>query len=188
MWIKRTINQAIRGSFEYYINAGKEIISLDHIAETNDDITNLDSSINMNLWVLNEEMGYDMKIKEKIEANGKKLMNEKWIDLKHFIELPNVDKDVVVDKTVVEKINNLPNIEELYIVVDPEFGVVERKDFTNIDVSIISYTGESDSDKESEEDDAIFIGDGELDSQRVCQESCHSNPPKSGATAEKSEV
>jgi hypothetical protein len=32
----------------------------------------------------------------------------------------------------------LPNIEELNIVVDPEFDVVERKDFTNIDVSIIS--------------------------------------------------
>jgi hypothetical protein len=32
-----------------------------------DDITNLDSSINMNLWSLNEEMGYDMKIKEKVE-------------------------------------------------------------------------------------------------------------------------
>jgi hypothetical protein len=43
-------------------------------------------------------MEYDMKIKEKIEANGK------WIDLKHFIELPNVDKDVAVDKTVVEKL------------------------------------------------------------------------------------
>jgi hypothetical protein len=55
----------------------------------------------MNLWSLNEEMGYDMKIKEKVEANGKKLVNRKWIDLKHFIELKNVDKDVVVIKIVV---------------------------------------------------------------------------------------
>jgi hypothetical protein len=67
---------------------------------------------------------------------------------------------------VVEKVNNLPNIEELNNVVDPEFDVVERKDFTDIDVSIISDIDESDSDKESEEDNAIFIGDGDLDSQR----------------------
>jgi hypothetical protein len=43
----------------------------------NDDITNLNSSINMNLRSLNEEMGYDTKIKEKVEANGKKLGNGK---------------------------------------------------------------------------------------------------------------
>jgi hypothetical protein len=93
-------------------------------------------------------------------------MNGKWIDLKHFIELPNADKEVVIDKAVVEEVNNLPNIGELNAVVDPEFDVVERKDFTNIDVSIISDIDEGDSDKESEEDNAIFIGDRELDSQR----------------------
>jgi hypothetical protein len=41
---------------------GKEIISLDLVAEVNED-----SSINMNLWALNEEMEYDMKIKEKLK-------------------------------------------------------------------------------------------------------------------------
>jgi hypothetical protein len=50
MRIKRMINQTIRGSSECYINAGKEIASLDHVSEVNNDITNLDSSINMNLW------------------------------------------------------------------------------------------------------------------------------------------
>jgi hypothetical protein len=50
----------------------------------------------------------------------------------------------------------LTNIEELNIVVDPESDVVKRKNSTNIDVSIISDTDESDSDKESEEDNAIF--------------------------------
>jgi hypothetical protein len=58
MWIKRMNNQAIRGSFECYINAGKEIISLDHAAEVNDDIMNLNSSINMNHCAPNEEMRY----------------------------------------------------------------------------------------------------------------------------------
>jgi hypothetical protein len=159
------INQAIRGSFECYINAGKEITSLDQVAEVNDDITNLDSSIDSNLFAINKGMEYDMKIKEKVEVNGKKLVNGKWIDLNHFIELSNVDKDAVVDKTVVEKVNNLHNIEKLNIVVDPEFDVVERRDFTNIDVSIMSDTDESDSDKESGEDNALFIDDGELDNQ-----------------------
>jgi hypothetical protein len=102
-------------------------------------------------------MKYDMKIIEKVEANGMKLVNGKWIDLKHVIELPNVNKDVVVDKTVVEKVNNLPNIEELNIIVIPEFNVVEKKNFTNIDGSIISDTDESDSDKESEEDNVILL-------------------------------
>jgi hypothetical protein len=60
----------------------------------------------------------------------------------------------------------LPNIEELNIVVDLEFDVIERKDFMNIDVSIISGIDERYSDKESEEDNAVFIGDGEFDSQR----------------------
>jgi hypothetical protein len=111
MWIKRMINQAIRESFECYVNAGKEITSLDHVAKVDDGIANLDSSINMNLWALNEEMGYDMKIKEKIEANGKKLVKRKWINFKHFIGLPNIGKDIVVDKTVAEKVGNLSNIE-----------------------------------------------------------------------------
>jgi hypothetical protein len=111
-------------------------------------------------------MRYDMKIKERVEAKGKKLVNGKWIDLKYFIELSNVDKDAVVDKTVIEKVNNLSNIEELNIIDDPEFDVVERKDFTNIDVSIISDTDKSNLDKESKEDNAVFISNEELDSQR----------------------
>jgi hypothetical protein len=47
------------------------------------------------------------------------------------------------------------------------------KDFTNIDVSIMS-----DSDKESEEDNAAFIGDEELLSLRVLQESYRPYPPE----------
>jgi hypothetical protein len=60
----------------------------------------------------------------------------------------------------------LPNIEELNIVVGLEFDVVERKDSTNIDLSIISDIDESDSGKENKEDNAIFIYNEELDSQR----------------------
>jgi hypothetical protein len=51
----------------------------------------------------------------------------------------------------------LSNIEELNIVVDQEFDAVERKDFTNINVSIISNTVESDLDKENDENNAILL-------------------------------
>jgi hypothetical protein len=47
---------------------------------------------------------------------------------------------------------------------DLEFDVFERKNVTNIEVSIISGTDESDLDKESEEDNTIFIDEGKLDS------------------------
>jgi hypothetical protein len=50
MWLKRMINQAIRGSFECDVNAEKVVTGLDLIAEVNEDITNKDDSINLNLW------------------------------------------------------------------------------------------------------------------------------------------
>jgi hypothetical protein len=64
----------------------------------------------------------------------------------------------------------------LNVVVDPKFDAVKRKDFTNINVSIINDTDESDSCKKSEEDNAIFIDEGEFDSQREYVKSLH--PPK----------
>jgi hypothetical protein len=48
----------------------------------NNEITNLEISINMNLWALNDEIGYDTKIKEKVEVKSKKNVNVRWIDLK----------------------------------------------------------------------------------------------------------
>jgi Zn-dependent peptidase ImmA (M78 family) len=38
MWLKRMVNQVLRGSFECYINAGKEITDIDHVAEVNQNI------------------------------------------------------------------------------------------------------------------------------------------------------
>jgi hypothetical protein len=37
-----------------------------HVIKANDDITNFDSSINMHIMTLNEEISFDMKIKKKI--------------------------------------------------------------------------------------------------------------------------
>jgi hypothetical protein len=73
----------------------------------------------MNLSTLNDDM--------------KKFVNGKWTDLKHFVELPNEDKDVIVDKTLIEKANNLPIVEELNCIGEPEFDREKRSDFTNID-------------------------------------------------------
>jgi hypothetical protein len=80
MWVKKMMNQVIRGSFDCYLNASKEITSLDHVSEINEGITNLDNSVSMNLWVFNEEMGFDVKIKEKASVEEKKMVNSKLID------------------------------------------------------------------------------------------------------------
>jgi hypothetical protein len=56
MWLKRMVNQVIRGSFDCLVQAGKEITELDHVAEVGQDITNLENSINIKLRALNEEM------------------------------------------------------------------------------------------------------------------------------------
>jgi hypothetical protein len=49
MWLKRMVNQVIRGSFECYIKAGKEITETDQVVEVNQNIANAEGSINMNL-------------------------------------------------------------------------------------------------------------------------------------------
>jgi hypothetical protein len=71
------VKQAIRGSFKCYINIGKEKSNFDHIEEVNEDIVNLDSLINMKLQALNEEMGYDAKIKEKIDVGKARILGKR---------------------------------------------------------------------------------------------------------------
>jgi hypothetical protein len=107
LWLKRMINQVIRGSLECYINAGKEITEIDHVVEVNQNIENTEGSINMNLWALNVEMGYDSRIKEKIDVQKvKRVIPEE--KLKNFIELPNADLDVVGEKETFNLLNNQP--------------------------------------------------------------------------------
>jgi hypothetical protein len=71
MWLKKMINQAVRGSFECYVNADKVVTDVDHVTEVNEDIMNMDNSINMNSWALNEEMRFDLKFKEKLPVEEK---------------------------------------------------------------------------------------------------------------------
>jgi hypothetical protein len=60
------------------------------VAEVNEDIVNLDSSIKINLWALYEDMGYESNIK-KIDAKPR-LIKGKLYKLKQFIEVPIITR------------------------------------------------------------------------------------------------
>jgi hypothetical protein len=130
------INQVIRGLFECYINAGEAITEFEHIMEVNQNISNADGSINMNLLALNEKMGYDSRIKEKINIKKAKKMVCDPGNLKNFIELHDVDHDVIVEKEVMDLLKNEPPREESNLVIidddDKEEEAVEGD--TNIKV------------------------------------------------------
>jgi hypothetical protein len=171
MWLKRMVNQVLRGSFECYINVGKEITEIEHVCEVNHNIANPDDSINMNLWALNEEMGYDSHIKEKMDLKKlKKLIPEE--KLTNFIELPNGDEDVVLKKETISLLNNNPPQEEQNIVTIDEITDINALIMgtpirAGVDVSSMGVTENDDTEPESEEDEAILIGDDEPKVMRV---------------------
>jgi hypothetical protein len=49
------------------------------VVEVNDNIVNLDGSLNINLWALNDEMGYDARIKERVDVEKSKRLSNRWI-------------------------------------------------------------------------------------------------------------
>jgi hypothetical protein len=69
---------------------------------------------------LNEKMGLDMKIKEKVSVEGRKMMNRKLINPKPFIVLPDVDRDIVLERNVIRSINNISETKKSNIIVDPD--------------------------------------------------------------------
>jgi hypothetical protein len=163
--------QAIRGSFKCYLKVDKEVSRLDQVAEVNEDISNLDDSINLNLCALNEEMGFDVKIKEKISVVEKKLVNGKLINPKLFFALLDVDRDIVLEENVVQSINHIPETVESNIVVELEPEEKPDPD-GNDDVSVFhvgdSYSSEVDDDdvdSEAVEDNSICYHDGEESDQ-----------------------
>jgi hypothetical protein len=172
MWLKRMVNQAVRGSFECYISAGKDITELDHVAEVNYDITNLDNSVNMNLWALNEEMGYDARVKERIDVNKVRSLckNPNAVNnLKTFIELPNADADVVVSKRIIKMMKNEADEEEKDIIVRVVEKEKEKKDevlqegvkVVDVDDSIEAAVEADETEAECIEDVGILVSDGE---------------------------
>jgi hypothetical protein len=170
------INQVIRGSFECYINTGKAITEIDHVVEVNQNIENVEGSIIMNLWALNEEMGYDSHIKENLDLQKLKrtIPEEK---LKNIIELPNDDQDVVVGKETINLLNNEPPQEEqnIMIVDDDNEPITITKEAVKVrvDVSSTNETDIEDREPEDEEDEGIHFGDGEAkDMQKYTTEIC----------------
>jgi hypothetical protein len=137
------------------------------------------------LWALNEEMGYDSHIKEKLDVKElkRKIPGDK---LKNFIELPNKDEDVVLEKEKVNLLNNLPPQEESNIVtIDEEDEVnnsVEGSITTVIvDISSMSETENEDIEAESENDDSVLVGDGEpREMRKYATEICIPHSDESG--------
>jgi hypothetical protein len=65
-------------------------------------------------------MGYDARVKERVGVNKVRSLckNPGVVDnLKNFIELPNVDADVVVSKRIIKMMKNEADAEEKDIVV-----------------------------------------------------------------------
>jgi hypothetical protein len=118
----------------------------------------------MNLWALHEEMGYDSRIKKKDMQKVKKIIPDEE-KLKNFIELPNADLDVVVEKETLNLLNNEPPQEEnnIAIIDDDEEPVTITSEIVKVkvDVSSAAETDLEDRKPESEEDEGILIGDGD---------------------------
>jgi hypothetical protein len=102
------------------LNVGKEVASIDHVAEVNEDIINLDNSMNMNLCDLNQKMGFDVKIKEKMPVEEKRMVKGKLVNPKHFITFPDVGRDFVLEKSIGSSINHISEVEESNILVEQE--------------------------------------------------------------------
>jgi hypothetical protein len=63
-------------------------------------------------------MDYDMNIKAKVGTNGESVDDGQCIDLKHFVALTNVDKDIIVDKITMEKVINLSNLKNRMLILN----------------------------------------------------------------------
>jgi hypothetical protein len=53
------------------------------------------------LWYWNKDIEFDKKMKEKVEVGAKKLVNDKYVELKHFIKLLKVDKNIIIDLSII---------------------------------------------------------------------------------------
>jgi hypothetical protein len=126
---------------------------------------------------LNEEMGYDSRIKEKIDVQKMRRIIPDEEKLKNFIELPNPDQDVVVEKETFILLNNeSPQEESNIAIIDNDDEPVELTNDVikvKVDVSSSTETDLEDREPESEEDEGTLIGDGEAkDMRKDTTESC----------------
>jgi hypothetical protein len=101
----------MRGSFECMIKAGEEIRELNHIMNVNDGRDNSNDEVNLNLFALNEEIGFYGIIKAKLEAKGKIQVRGREMELKRFIELHTDKKDEVISKEAMKLLDGTVNEE-----------------------------------------------------------------------------
>jgi hypothetical protein len=64
--------------------------------------------------------GVRQENQRKDRGGNKKKVNLIIINLKHFIERPNLDKDIILEENVIHSINNLPEAVERNMIVDPD--------------------------------------------------------------------
>jgi hypothetical protein len=88
--------------------------------------------------------------------------------LKHFIELPNQYKAVILEKSLVKQILNSPSADEMNIVdeKDPEEEKKEVNVYVMIDESFAREVEDKDIEKVGSEDDSILSNDCEQEKFR----------------------
>jgi hypothetical protein len=133
MQLKRMVNQVLRGSFKCCINANEEMQKMDHVMEVNQDIINLNSSININLNALNEEMGYDMMIKEKIGARQIRNVRGREQKIKNFVELLDLDRDYLVEKEIEEVFKLIPEENQIEPTNEENISIAEEQNEEDIE-------------------------------------------------------
>jgi glycyl-tRNA synthetase beta subunit len=123
----------------------------------------------MNLWPLNEEMGYDAKVKERVDVNKVRSLckNPGAVNnLKNFIELPNADADIVVSKRIIKVMKNEADEEEKDIIVkvvkdEKEKEKADVGKIVDVDDSIEAVVEADETEAESIEDGGILVSDGD---------------------------
>jgi hypothetical protein len=89
--------QAIRVSFECYIQTSKDIREVDHISDGNGDMNNTNDIENLDLFALDEEMIFASIVRARINKKETIKVGAKDTSETGFIELPNPDRNVVLD-------------------------------------------------------------------------------------------
>jgi hypothetical protein len=124
-------------------------------------------------------MGYDEVMKTKISQEVLNEAKNSVTNLKNFIDLPNLDKDIIIEKNVEEQLKNGAEEEEFGYAVITEVDVRDEKEGlfvegekVEVDDSIASSTDFDESEPEIAEDEQVLICDGESKLNREYTSNC----------------
>jgi hypothetical protein len=112
----------------------------------------------------------------------RKLNNSKIINPKYFITLPDLDRDVVLEKNVIQSITNLHEADESDIIVEPEPELETKKSvlIEGVDVSSSNEINDDDEEAEVVESNSIFDNDDlSSDQSEYAKNICITNSSKS---------